>query len=103
MDHLIAATIAENRLDFDRTPPDEALRIGCVIRDKPAAKLAPVLGFYHDRIAAMKIAGDGFDTYRQQALPGFERAFRAGIDNDHAERGQTSCDPALLRLGGTEP
>src|SRR5258708_38371482 len=60
MDHLVAATIAGNGLDFDRAPSDHAPAIGGVIGDKPTAYLAAILRLHHDRVAAMEFAGHGF-------------------------------------------
>src|SRR5882672_10804451 len=84
MDHLIAATIAQNALDFDRTPPHQPARILVIIGDEAARELAPIFALNQHRIAALEMTGDGFDACGEQTLAREQRAFRAGIDDDGA-------------------
>src|SRR6266566_4339897 len=68
MDHLIAATIAENALDFDRAAPHQPARILVIIGDKATREVAPVFAFNQHRIATLELAQDGFDAGGKQAL-----------------------------------
>src|SRR5258708_15360837 len=98
MDHLIAATIAQNALDFDRTPPHQAPRILVIVSDQAARELAPVFAFDQNRIAALEMTGDGFDSGGKQALARKQCAFGASIDGDGALRRDSTGDPALFGL-----
>src|SRR5712671_724584 len=90
MDHLIAATIAQNALDFDRSPPHEAARILIIVSDESARELAPIFASDQHRIAALEMTGDGFDAGGKQTLPRKQRACRAGIDDDGALRRESA-------------
>src|SRR5258706_15231568 len=98
MDHLIAATIAQNALDFDRTPPHQPARILAIVSDEAACELAPVFTLNQHRIAALEMTGNGFDAGGKQTLARKQRAFRAGIDDDGAQCRESACDPAFLGL-----
>src|SRR5258706_7869206 len=98
MDHLIAATIAQNALDFDRAPPDQPARILVIVGDEPARELAAVFALNQHGIAALELAGNGFDAGGQQTLARKKRALRARIDGEGALRRESTRDPALLGL-----
>src|SRR5258705_6504452 len=68
MDHLIASTIAQNALDFDRPPSDQSARILVIIRDESAREFASVFALNQHRIAALEMTRDGLDARRQQTL-----------------------------------
>src|SRR5258705_13289155 len=98
MDHLIAATIAQNALDFDRAPPDQPARILVIVGDEPARELAAVFALNQHGIATLELAGNGFDAGGQQTLARKKRALRTRIDGDGALRRESTCDPAFLGL-----
>src|SRR3979490_3293035 len=68
MDHLIAATIAQNALDFDRAPPHQPRRILVIVSDQAAGQLATVFALNQHRIAALEMTGDGFDACGKETL-----------------------------------
>src|SRR5579883_3169968 len=84
MDQLLAASIAEERLDVAAAMPHDAPRIRGGIgaeaaRDFPACRVA-----HADGVAALEAALDGNDTGRKQALIGPKRLDRALVDDDGA-------------------
>src|SRR6185503_8021001 len=103
VDHLVAPTIAENGLDFDRAPPGERTRLRRVIGDKPAPELASVLAFQHHGVAALEASGHGLHADGQQALSRAQRALRAAVDDNRSLRRKTARDPALARLRRVNP
>src|SRR6266700_3751636 len=86
MDHLIAATIAQNALDFDRAPPDQPARILVIVGDESARDLAPVFASNQHRIPALEMTRDGLDARGEQTFARKQRAFGAGIDGDGSLR-----------------
>src|SRR5258708_39745519 len=98
MDHLIAATIAQNALDFDRTPPHQPSRILVIVSDQAARELAPIFALNQHGIAALEMTGNGFDSGGKQTLARKQRAFGADIDDDGALCREPAGDPAFLGL-----
>src|SRR5258708_26289024 len=98
MDHLIAATIAQNALDFDRAPPHQPARILVIVSDEAARELAPVFALNQHLIAALEMTGNGFDSGGKQTLARKQRALGADIDDDGALRRQSDCAPSILGL-----
>ena len=95
MDHLGAATVAQNALDFSAFTPDEPFGIGAGISDEAAPEF-PALGVLDDHCIAPVERAFNFDhPRRKQAAAAVERLGGAGVDDDGATRFQRPRDPAL--------
>src|SRR5439155_13281555 len=101
MDHLVAATIAEQPLDFTALVPEDGAGVGAGIGRQAARHLAAVAIKHQHRVAAIELALDRLDAGRQQALAGLERGQRAGVDAERADRLEAAGDPGLA--GGQRP
>ena len=100
VDHLGAAPIAEQRLDFARLRLPTILFASSrskAMRPRPIS--APCPSQDDHRVAARKGARHGGHAGGQQALAGSERRRRPGIDGDRAARLQMAGDPGLSALG----
>src|ERR1700738_3452379 len=94
MDHLVAATVAEDGLDFTAFVTGDGTGVGGRIGAEPAPPFAAV-------------AGSSRDPGGEQAGAALQRRHRAVIEGEYAHRVERACDPALprrARLGaGDEP
>src|ERR1700732_1982068 len=97
MDHLVAATVAEDGLDFTAFVTGDGTGVGGRIGAEPAPQFAAVAGSYHHRVAAVEAAVDSDDAGGQQAGAALECRHRAVIDGEYAHRVERACDPALPR------
>src|SRR5690606_4029404 len=80
VDHLIPATIAQDRLDVVRAAAGDRAALVGGVADDAAAELRAVRGEHAHRVAALELAVDLDDSGGQQAPPGSERALGAGVD-----------------------
>ena len=107
MDHLGAATVAEDPFYFTGFVADDTARVGGGIGHQAAAGLTPLLDPDCHRIAALERAFYRLHTRRQQAPALEQRTPGAVVDNDGAARLERAGDPALAggarRRGGDEP
>src|SRR6185437_837709 len=107
MDHFVAATVAENRLDFTALVARDGARVGGGIGAEAAADLRARAVADQHRIAALEIALDGDDARGKKRGAAPERRRRAVVDRDAAGGVEHAGDPALARgqrLGrGQEP
>ena len=107
MDHLVAATVAEKRLDFTAFVADDRPRIGGGIGDQPGADAPPLAVPDNHRVAALEGALDPDHAGRQQTLAGGQGLRRTVVDGDLAAHRHGARDPALARgarlRAGQEP
>src|SRR3972149_2201830 len=97
MDHLGAATIAENRLDAFAVFANEPGGVLAVIGHEPASDFGAIGPTDDDRVTAREYAFHAHDADGQQALAAPKRGDGAGIHMDGALGLQAADDPFLAR------
>src|SRR5262245_60519000 len=99
MDHLVAAAIAEDRLDPARLVAEDAQAVLAGIGHETAAQATTALVLDRDRVATLELARDLGDAGGQQALALAQRGDGAVVQGQRARSLQAAGDPALARGG----
>src|SRR5579883_488926 len=107
MDHLVASTVAEDRLDFTAFVAGNGTGVIARIGGETAAELAPVAPAHHHRVAPLEASLDCDHAGGQKAGATLQGRRRAVIDGQYAHGIERAGDPTLARrarLGrGEEP
>src|SRR5262245_28506866 len=99
MDHLVAAAIAQDRLNLGGAAACDAFGVLRAIGCEPARDLPAVAVAHQNRVTALEPAVDLAHTRREKALALTERLHGTGIDDERPFRLEHARDPALARRG----